>query len=73
VHDALALAHVVDATLLETKHCGVIVDTGAEPSRGRTHVDLWGHAGLEPNCHVAVKVDAARFLELLVGRIAGLG
>jgi inosine-uridine nucleoside N-ribohydrolase len=73
VHDALALAHVIDGTLLETKHCGVIVDTGPELSRGRTHVDLWGRAGWEPNCHVAVKVDAARFLKLLVGRIAGLG
>jgi inosine-uridine nucleoside N-ribohydrolase len=73
VHDALALAHVVDPTLLETKHCGVIVDTGPELSRGRTHVDLWGRAGWEPNCHVAVNVDAGRFLELLVGRIAGLG
>jgi inosine-uridine nucleoside N-ribohydrolase len=73
VHDALALAHVVDGTLLETKHCGVIVDTGQEPSRGRTYADVWGRAGWEPNCHVAVNVDAARFLELLVGRIAGLG
>jgi inosine-uridine nucleoside N-ribohydrolase len=73
VHDALALAHVIDPTLLKTKHCGVIVDTGPELSRGRTHVDRWGSAGWEPNCHVAVKVDAGRFLELLVGRIAGLG
>jgi pyrimidine-specific ribonucleoside hydrolase len=73
VHDALALAHVIDGTLLETKHCGVIIDTGPELSRGRTHVDLWGRAGWEPNCHVAVKVDAGRFLQLLVGRIAGLG
>jgi inosine-uridine nucleoside N-ribohydrolase len=73
VHDALALAHVIDGTLLETKHRGVIVDTGPELSRGRTYVDLWGRAGWEPNCHVAVKVDAERFLELLVARIGGLG
>jgi inosine-uridine nucleoside N-ribohydrolase len=63
----------MDGTLLETKHRGVIVDTGPEPSRGRTHVDLWGRAGWEPNCHVAVNVDAVRFLELLVARIGGLG
>ena len=42
VHDAVAIAHVIDDTLLSTKHCGVVVDTGSEPSRGRTHVDLWG-------------------------------
>jgi inosine-uridine nucleoside N-ribohydrolase len=73
VHDALALAQVIDATLLETKHCGVTVDTGPEPSRGRTHVDRWGSAGWKSNCHVAVDVDAGRFLELLVERIAGFG
>jgi inosine-uridine nucleoside N-ribohydrolase len=73
VHDALALAHVIDPTLLETKRCGVVVDTGSELSRGRTYVDLWGRAGWEPNCHVALEVDARRFLELLVGRIARLG
>jgi inosine-uridine nucleoside N-ribohydrolase len=72
VHDAVAVAHVIDATLLETKQCGVIVDTGPELSRGRTYVDLWGRAGWEPNCHVAVDIDADGFLELLVGRIAGL-
>ena len=72
VHDALAMAHVIDGTLLETKHCGVVIDTGPEPSRGRTYVDLWRQAGWEANCDVAVGVDAERFLELLVERICGL-
>jgi hypothetical protein len=29
--------------------------------------------GWPANCHAAVDVDAERFLELLVGRIASLG
>ena len=73
VHDAVALAHVIDGGLLQTKRCGVIVDTGLELSRGRTYVDLWRHAGWEPNCHVATDIDAERFLELLVTRLADLG
>jgi inosine-uridine nucleoside N-ribohydrolase len=73
VHDALAVAHVIDASLLQTTGCGVIVDTGPEPSRGRTYVDRWGSAGWRANCHVAVDVDAERFLELLIARIARLG
>lgn len=72
VHDALALAHVIDGTLLTTAHRGVVIDTGPELSRGRTHVDLRGRAGWEPNCHVAVDVDGDRFLEMLVSRIGGL-
>jgi purine nucleosidase/pyrimidine-specific ribonucleoside hydrolase len=72
VHDAVAVAHVVDATLLNTRHCGVIVDTGPELSRGRTYVDLSG-VDWEPNCHVAVDIDAERLLELLITRIGALG
>ncbi len=72
VHDAVALAHVVDPSLLETAYCGVVVDTGPELSRGRTHVDLRGGTW-EPNCHVAVDIDSARFLGLLIDRIGSLG
>jgi inosine-uridine nucleoside N-ribohydrolase len=73
VHDAVAMAHVIDGTLLTTQHCGVLVDTGPEPSRGRTHVDLHGNMGWEPNCHAAVGIDAERFLEFLIARIGSLG
>ena len=72
VHDAVALAHVVDGSLLATVHCGVVVDTGPELSRGRTHADL-RRAHWPATCHVAVEVDAERFLSLLVARIASLG
>jgi inosine-uridine nucleoside N-ribohydrolase len=71
VHDAVAVAHVIDPTLLETVHRGVVVDTGGELSRGRTHVDLRGRTW-EPNCHVAIDIDAERFLALLVERISSL-
>lgn len=73
VHDACALAHVIDPTLIETHACGVRIDTGGELSRGRTNADRWNRMGWEPNCHVAVDIDAERFLELLVERIASLG
>jgi inosine-uridine nucleoside N-ribohydrolase len=71
IHDAVALAHVIDPTLLQTRHCGVLVDTGPELSRGRTYVDLRGRWA--PNCHVALGIDAERFLELLIERISSLG
>jgi inosine-uridine nucleoside N-ribohydrolase len=73
VHDALAVAHVIDPSLLQTLSCGVIVDAGPELSRGRTYVDRWGSAGWQANCHVATDVDAERFLELLIERITRLG
>ena len=73
IHDALALAHVLDPSLLETRHRNVAVDCESELCRGRTVVDLWQRTGREPNAHVAVDVDADAFLRLLVERIASLG
>ena len=73
IHDAVAVAHVIDETILTTHHCGVRVDTDSELSRGRTNVDLRGGTGWERNCHVAVGIDADRFLELLVVRLQSLG
>jgi inosine-uridine nucleoside N-ribohydrolase len=73
VHDAVAVGHVIDGTLLSTAHCGVVIDTGPEPSRGRTHADVRHAMGWTPNCHVAVGIDSDRFLELLIERISALG
>ena len=72
VHDAVAVAHVIDPTLVQTRHCGVQIDTGSERSRGRTNVDRWGVGAWEPNCHVAVGIDTERFFELLIERIGEL-
>jgi len=73
VHDAVAVAYVLDETLLQIRTCGVKVDTGGELSRGRTYVDLWGVTDWQSNCRVAVDIDAERFLKLLIERIARLG
>jgi inosine-uridine nucleoside N-ribohydrolase len=73
VHDAVAVAQVIDPSLLTVEPCGVVVDTGDELSRGRTHVDRWAQMGWERNCEVAVEIDAERFIELLIERISALG
>jgi inosine-uridine nucleoside N-ribohydrolase len=73
IHDAVAVAHVIDPTLLETRHLSVQVDCASELCRGRTVVDLWRRTGLEPNAHVAVGIDSDRFLDLLHQRLARLG
>jgi inosine-uridine nucleoside N-ribohydrolase len=72
IHDAMAVAHVIDPTLLTTRHANVAVETHSDFCDGRTVVDLRGVTGHEPNAEVGVDVDAGRFLELLVSRIASL-
>jgi inosine-uridine nucleoside N-ribohydrolase len=74
VHDALALAHVIRDDLVETEHRHVQIDTGPEPGRGRTYVDLWKRTNNEPNAQVGVDVDGPAFIEWLCReRPAGSG
>ena len=73
VHDALALAQVLEPDLLELRRLHVAVDCESQLCRGRTVVDVWGRTPNEPNANVAVGVDGDRFVRLLVERISSLG
>jgi inosine-uridine nucleoside N-ribohydrolase len=72
IHDAMAVAHVIDPSLLETVHCNVEIETASRFCDGRTVVDRWHATSGTRNAHVGVDVDAARFLDLLHERIATL-
>ncbi len=72
IHDALAVAHVIDPTLVTTRRANVEVETASQLCDGRTVVDLRGVTGRPANAEVGVDVDAERFLELLCSRIATL-
>jgi inosine-uridine nucleoside N-ribohydrolase len=71
-HDALAVAHLIDPTLLELAHCHVEVDTSFGPARGATLVDRLGVFGGHPNAHWAVDLDVDRFRALLLERLGAL-
>ena len=72
IHDAMAVAHVIDPTLVETLRCNVEIETRSEFCDGRTVVDRWLVRDAPRNADVGIDVDADRFLELLVERIASL-
>jgi inosine-uridine nucleoside N-ribohydrolase len=72
IHDAVAVAHVVDPSLLRTLDRHVAVECGSELCRGRTVVDLWRRTGSAPNARVSVEIDAERFVDLLLSRLATL-
>lgn len=74
VHDAVAVAFVIEPGLLETQARAVVVDCGGELSRGRTYVDLWRRTDWPVNAEVAVDVgiEADGFMELLLQRLRSL-
>ena len=73
IHDAVAVAHVIDPELVKVERLNVRIDTESELCRGRTVVDLWRRTGLEPTANVAVGIDSQRFVDLLLQRLARLG
>ena len=73
VHDALAVAHVARPGLVQTLARHVEVEVAPGLCRGRTVVDMRRRTVLpEPNAHVAVDVDVAGFVDLLLTRLAKL-
>jgi inosine-uridine nucleoside N-ribohydrolase len=72
IHDAAAVAHVIDPTLITTEHLNVEIEVSSELTLGRTVVDLLRVTDRPPNAHVGVEVDGARFARMLVERIKTL-
>ena len=72
VHDALAVAYLVDPAVVSGRRAHVDVETTGELTLGRTVIDTQQRFGQEPNAFVALDADAPRFVALLLETL-GLG
>jgi pyrimidine-specific ribonucleoside hydrolase len=72
IHDALAVAEVIDPSLVTRLECNVVIETASQHCDGRTVVDRWLVTDRPKNARVGIDVDAERFLELVVERISSL-
>jgi inosine-uridine nucleoside N-ribohydrolase len=70
IHDAMAVAHVIDPTLVTTLECNVTIETQSRYCDGRTVADRWQVLDAPRNVGVGIDVEAERFLDLLVERIS---
>lgn len=70
VHDALAVASLIDRSLITTRHLHVAVETQGALSVGRTVIDTHARGGQPPNCDVAFGADATGFNALLLKTFA---
>ncbi len=71
-HDSVAVASVIDPSLITTKLLHVDVDNTGRLTAGQTVVDHSGDTGLTPNVHVALSLDLPRFRSLLNERLSAL-
>jgi purine nucleosidase/pyrimidine-specific ribonucleoside hydrolase len=67
LHDPLALAVVIDPTLIRTRPAHIGVDLNGTYAFGATVADFWNERKKPANARIAVEVDADRFFDLLYG------
>jgi len=73
VHDALAVAAIVDRTVITTRYLHVDVETHGELTVGETVVDTNQRSGRDPNVHVALDADEPKFVAMLLETFARRG
>jgi inosine-uridine nucleoside N-ribohydrolase len=65
VHDAVAMAAVVEPQILEARPMRVDIECESELTRGETVCDFYGMLDKPPNAEVGVSLDTEAFFELL--------
>ncbi len=72
IHDALAVAHLLEPGVIRTRRMNVEIETTGEFTAGRTVADLYGVSRRRPNAEVALEVNLPRFREMLFSAIRRL-
>jgi len=65
MHDPLALALVIDPSLVRTRPAHIGVDLSGSYTFGATVADFWRERGEDDNAEIACEVDADRFFKLM--------
>lgn len=72
IHDALAVATVIEPDIVSTRRLRVDVETFGQLTLGRTVVDFGQVTGREPNCDVALELDRERFIRMVFSAVEAL-
>lgn len=72
IHDAVAVASVIEPGILQTRPAHVDVECEGELTRGETVCDFAGVTGEPPNAEVGLDLDPQRFFEVLHRSLANL-
>lgn len=73
LHDPVAIAAVIDPSVVELKHVNVEIELNGKFTRGATVVDLFNRNGGSPNVYVAMNLDFHKFWSMMLDAIKSLG
>jgi len=69
LHDPVAVALLIDRTVVKTRMVNVEVELSGTLTRGATVVDLHSRLGRNANCNVALELDRSKFWNLMLTAI----
>lgn len=72
LHDPTVIAWLIDPGMFTGRQCNVEIETGSELTLGATVVDWWKVTDRAENALVIGGVDADRFFDLFIARLARL-
>ncbi|UYM06818.1 nucleoside hydrolase [Solicola gregarius] len=70
VHDAVAVARVIDPGLVGCVRAPISIETKGDLTSGATVVDLYERTGRPANAYAGVAVDVERFWDLMIDALA---
>jgi pyrimidine-specific ribonucleoside hydrolase len=70
VHDAVAVARLVEPGLVRSERLRIDVETVGDHTRGQTVADREGLIGREPNADVGLALDRSRLMDLVIDALA---
>lgn len=73
LHDPVAVACIIDPSLVTTTLLPVSIELTGDLTRGATVVDVHGVTGQPANVHVAMDLDVERFWDLIIDSVRVLG
>jgi inosine-uridine nucleoside N-ribohydrolase len=72
LHDPVAVARVIDPTIVHCVEANLVVETAGDWTAGATVVDLDGYTGRPPNAGIAVGLDRDAFWDRILNAISAL-
>ena len=73
LHDPVAIAVLIDATVVQSKFVNVECELKGEFTRGATVVDIFDREGRKKNATVALNLDAPKFWSMMLDAVRAAG
>lgn len=73
LHDPVAIALLIDRSVVKSRLCDVQIELNGTLTRGATVVDIYKRGNASANCEVALELDAAKFWDLMIAALKAAG